>query len=299
MENNINDINKKHEIIVLLLGKAGSGKGTQSSLLEEKYDLYHISTGDIIRENVKNNTKLGQEFKKYLDAGQLVPDELINNLVLDKVSQIKKSVEKKYNGFIFDGFPRTSTQLDFLANNILTKKSLNFIIDYNVSDEIAKKRIANRALTMGKNARKDDLNEQLIISRLEEYKKNHSDIICTYNNKYQKKFTFLKIDAASNKELIFNETCDCIDKYMNINDIINEFKKLKSSKEQIDDAINKLLKQQYNTITISNPKSIMLTTEYKNQNKNEQIQKTHQNEIFTQKIKKEKEEKLQSQTCSF
>ncbi len=218
--------NETEEKVLILLGKAGCGKGTQSEILKNKYNLFHISTGDIIRENIKNDTELGKKVKEYTSKGQLVPDEVVCEIVLDKVHQIRENNEENYNGFIFDGFPRTSIQLDFLANEVLTISSKSFIIDYILDDETTKSRIKNRAKEMGDKARKDDLDDNIIQNRLEEYNKNHSIILDTYK-KYSDKISFIKVDARENKESIFEETCKCIDSSRYLSDIHN--KKIENS----------------------------------------------------------------------
>ena len=92
-----------------MLGAPGAGKGTQAKKLSEKYGIPHISTGDIFRANIKNNTELGQKAKGYMDAGQLVPDELVVDLVVDRIKE-----KDCFKGFILDGFPRTIPQAEAL-----------------------------------------------------------------------------------------------------------------------------------------------------------------------------------------
>ena len=94
---------------LVLLGAPGAGKGTQAALLKENHGLAHISTGDLFRFNLKNNTPLGLEAKKYMDSGQLVPDEIVMKMVSDKLSEFKND-----EGFMLDGFPRTIAQAEFL-----------------------------------------------------------------------------------------------------------------------------------------------------------------------------------------
>ena len=196
-----------NEKILILLGKAGCGKGTQSDLLKEKYNLFHISTGDIIRENIQNDTSLGRQFKSYSDSGKLVPNQLINSLVLDKVFNVRKS--GKYNGFIFDGFPRTADQMEFLITSILTKNTDSYILDYALSDEEAKVRIKGRAQKMGDKARKDDLDDNSINTRFAEYNKNYSAII-KFAKKFFKIINYVAIDARDSMEDVFEETKKCI-----------------------------------------------------------------------------------------
>ena len=121
---------------IIMLGAPGAGKGTQAKKLSEKYGIPHISTGDIFRANIKNNTELGQKAKGYMDAGQLVPDELVVDLVVDRIKE-----KDCFKGFILDGFPRTIPQaeaLDYALNNQNEK------IDYAINVEVPDENIVNR-----------------------------------------------------------------------------------------------------------------------------------------------------------
>ena len=125
---------------IIMLGAPGAGKGTQAKMIAEKYALPHISTGDIFRANIKNGTQLGMEAKKYMDQGQLVPDELTVKILLDRVAQ--KDCE---NGYVLDGFPRTIPQAEVL-DEALTKlgESIDYAIDVDVPDENIVKRMGGR-----------------------------------------------------------------------------------------------------------------------------------------------------------
>ena len=121
---------------IIMLGAPGAGKGTQAKKLSENYCIPHISTGDIFRANIKNNTELGQKAKGYMDAGQLVPDELVVDLVVDRIKE-----KDCFKGFILDGFPRTIPQaeaLDYALNNQNEK------IDYAINVEVPEENIVNR-----------------------------------------------------------------------------------------------------------------------------------------------------------
>ena len=121
---------------IIMLGAPGAGKGTQAKKLSEKYGIPHISTGDIFRANIKNNTELGQKAKGYMDAGQLVPAELVVDLVVDRIKE-----KDCFKGFILDGFPRTIPQaeaLDYALNNQNEK------IDYAINVEVPDENIVNR-----------------------------------------------------------------------------------------------------------------------------------------------------------
>ena len=121
---------------IIMLGAPGAGKGTFSAFLEEKYALPHIATGDIFRENIKNNTELGQKAKGYMDQGLLVPDELVVSLVADRLS--KDDCRK---GFILDGFPRTLVQAEALKE---TLKEMGTAIDYAINIEAPDQFIVDR-----------------------------------------------------------------------------------------------------------------------------------------------------------
>ena len=122
---------------LILLGPVGSGKGTQAGLISARFGLPHISTGEIFRTNIKNNTELGQQAKQYIDNGELVPEELTNNLVADRLSQ-----EDCKNGFILDGYPRNMAQAKFLET--ITGIDLALMID--LSEEKIIARLSSRRM---------------------------------------------------------------------------------------------------------------------------------------------------------
>ena len=125
---------------IIMLGAPGAGKGTQAKKLSEKYGIPHISTGDIFRANIKNNTELGQKAKGYMDAGQLVPDELVVDLVVDRIKE-----QDCFKGFILDGFPRTIPQaeaLDYALNN--QNEKIDYAINVDVPDENIINRMSGR-----------------------------------------------------------------------------------------------------------------------------------------------------------
>ncbi len=121
---------------IIMLGAPGAGKGTQASRIAEKYQIPHVSTGDIFRANIKNGTDLGKEAKKYMDQGQLVPDELTVRILLDRVAQ-----DDCKNGYVLDGFPRTIPQAEVLDAE-LTK--LGTKVDYAVNVEVPDENIIGR-----------------------------------------------------------------------------------------------------------------------------------------------------------
>ena len=121
---------------IIMLGAPGAGKGTQAKKIAEKYSIPHISTGDIFRANIKNGTELGQKAKTYMDQGLLVPDELVVDLVVDRVNQ-----DDCVNGYVLDGFPRTIPQAEALDKAL---KELGQKIDYAINVEVPDENIVNR-----------------------------------------------------------------------------------------------------------------------------------------------------------
>ena len=125
---------------IIMLGAPGAGKGTQAKMIAEKYQIPHISTGDIFRANIKNGTELGKEAKKYMDQGQLVPDELTVKILLDRVAN-----DDCKNGYVLDGFPRTIPQA-LVLDKALTElgEKIDYAIDVEVPDENIVKRMSGR-----------------------------------------------------------------------------------------------------------------------------------------------------------
>ena len=130
---------------IIMLGAPGAGKGTQAKKLSEKYGIPHISTGDIFRANIKNNTELGKKAKGYMDAGQLVPDELVVDLVVDRIKE-----QDCFKGFILDGFPRTIPQAESLdAALSRLGEAVDYAINVEVPDENIVKRMGGRRACVG------------------------------------------------------------------------------------------------------------------------------------------------------
>lgn len=130
---------------VIMLGAPGAGKGTQAKRIADKYGVPHVSTGDIFRANLKNGTELGMEAKKYMDAGQLVPDELTVKILLDRVAQ-----DDCKNGYVLDGFPRTIPQAEVLDKALAELGDhVDYAIDVDVPDENIVRRMSGRRACTG------------------------------------------------------------------------------------------------------------------------------------------------------
>ena len=125
---------------IIMLGAPGAGKGTQAIQIAEKYRIPHVSTGDLVRSNISNNTELGKEAKGYMDAGKLVPDELTVRMLFDRVSK-----DDCANGYVLDGFPRTIAQAEVLEAELAKRNDkIDYAIDVEVPDENIVKRMGGR-----------------------------------------------------------------------------------------------------------------------------------------------------------
>jgi adenylate kinase len=166
-------------INIVLFGKPGAGKGTQAEFLKEKYNLTHISTGDVFRYNLKNDTELGKQARAFMDAGDLVPDELTIKMLQDEVEKNMQS-----RGFLFDGFPRTIAQADALDAFLKTKNwEVTGTVALEADDAVLVERILERGKTSG---RIDDQDEEKIRNRYQEYNEKTAPLMEYY--KAQNKF---------------------------------------------------------------------------------------------------------------
>ncbi len=157
---------------IVIFGAPGSGKGTQSDLLVAKYGLKHISTGDVLRAEIKNETELGKTAKGYIDAGQLIPDELMIGILANVYDNLQPC-----EGVIFDGFPRTIPQAEALKKMLAERGTdVSGMIELDVPDEVLIERLVNRGKVSG---RADD-NEETIMKRLAVYKSQTSPLIEWY-----------------------------------------------------------------------------------------------------------------------
>ncbi|MEM9823410.1 MAG: adenylate kinase [Bacteroidota bacterium] len=187
-------------INLILFGPPGSGKGTQAVKLVERYELLHISTGDLFRYELGNNTELGQLARSYMDKGALVPDEVVIGMLRNKVE-----ANSEVKGYIFDGFPRTIAQsiaLDELMKGM--GQEITGLVALQVEDEEIIKRILNRGKTSG---RADDNDEAIIRNRIDVYKSETTPVF-EYYSKYDKSF---EINGMGTIEDIFDRLCSQVD----------------------------------------------------------------------------------------
>lgn len=191
----------QHMTNLVLFGPPGAGKGTQANFLKEKYNLVHISTGDVFRYNIKNETALGMLAKSYMDKGQLVPDQVTIDMLN---AEVEKNADAK--GFIFDGFPRTNAQakaLDVLLNE--KDSEINAMIALEVDDEVLVKRLLERGKTSG---RPDDADESIIRNRIKEYY-NKTAILKDY---YSAQNKYYGVDGVGSIDQITERLSAVIDK---------------------------------------------------------------------------------------
>ncbi|MFO7968991.1 MAG: adenylate kinase [Candidatus Izemoplasmatales bacterium] len=210
-------------INLLIMGKPGAGKGTQAKKILDYFNLTHISTGDIYREEIRKNTKIGQEAKKYLDQGNLVPDKMTNDIVWEVLKH------KKYpNGFMLDGYPRTITQAKALDEMLaMLNIKLTAVINVDVDDDIISDRMSGRRVCSNCGhtyhleyhppqilgicdicghkliQRPDDLKES-VLNRLHIYKEKTQPLLDYYDNKN----LLLVIDGENASEEVFQDILD-------------------------------------------------------------------------------------------
>jgi adenylate kinase len=166
-------------INLILFGPPGAGKGTQSAKLIEKYNLMHISTGDLFRKHLKEGTPLGKLAKGYMDNGNLVPDQVVIDMVDDKIKS-----SGHISGIIFDGFPRTVPQAEALDKLLSAKKApIKVLVELVVNEDELRKRLADRAM---KENRPDDARAEVIENRIKVYKAETMAVADYYkkHNKY-------------------------------------------------------------------------------------------------------------------
>jgi adenylate kinase len=186
---------------IVLFGPPGAGKGTQAINLIEKYKLVHLSTGDILRGELAAKSLLGLEAKKYMDKGELVPDEVVIGMI-----EVKLDQHASAKGFIFDGFPRTKAQAGAL-DKLLEKKKTG--ISIMVALDVEKQELINRLMGRGKvSGRADDQDINIIENRIAVYNRETAPVIEYYNAKGK----FKSVNGMGTIGEIFGRLCGAIDK---------------------------------------------------------------------------------------
>ena len=212
---------------IIMLGAPGAGKGTQAKMIADKYDIPHISTGDIFRANIKNGTALGLEAKGYMDQGKLVPDELTVKILLDRVAKADCK-----NGYVLDGFPRTIPQAEVL-DKALTELNdkIDFAINVDVPDENIIRRMSGRRACLNCGATyhiehvppktegicdrcgnelilRDDDKEETVKNRLTVYHEQTQPLIDFYTAKGVLK----DVDGTQDMQVVFDNIIACLEK---------------------------------------------------------------------------------------
>ncbi len=186
---------------LVLFGPPGAGKGTQSEKIIDKYNLVHLSTGDLLRSQIQAGTELGLKAKTLMDQGILVPDEVVIGMIDSKLSENRDAA-----GFIFDGFPRTVKQAEALDGLLASyNESITVMVALIVPDEELKKRLLHRGQTSG---RPDDQDEQKIKTRIEEYNSKTAPVA----EYYRQQNKYVSIEGVGEIEEIFGAICDAIEK---------------------------------------------------------------------------------------
>ena len=189
-------------INLVLFGPPGSGKGTQAKQLEEKYKLLHISTGDLFRYEMGNDTPLGLEAKSYISKGELVPDSVTIGMLKNKVD-----ANPDVAGYIFDGFPRTIPQAEALDNLLAEKgEQVSGLLMLDVPDDELVVRLLNRGKTSG---RSDDNDESIIRNRIEVYNNETSPVFDFYGGQGKAK----KVYGVGTIDEIFDRLCHEVDQF--------------------------------------------------------------------------------------
>lgn len=187
---------------LVLFGPPGAGKGTQSKKLIDKYDLIHLSTGDLLRGEIAQGTELGLEAKKLMDDGKLVPDAVVIGMISNKLD-----ANKDAKGFIFDGFPRTVAQAEALDQLLESKQSaISGMTALEVNDDELERRLLDRGKESG---RPDDANPEVIRKRIKEYNDKTAPVAGFYQNQNK----FKNINGVGSVDDIFGALVGVIEEY--------------------------------------------------------------------------------------
>lgn len=185
---------------LVLFGPPGAGKGTQAAKLIEKYKLVHLSTGDILRGEMAAGTDLGKQAKSLIEKGELVPDAIVIGMIASKLDQNKSA-----NGFIFDGFPRTTAQAGALDKMLAERK---IAVTGMIALEVEKQELIDRLLNRGKTSgRADDQDVKIIENRINVYNKETSPV----KDYYEKQGKYHAIHGIGSIDDIFNAICKTVD----------------------------------------------------------------------------------------
>ena len=195
-------MNKNKKMFYLIIfGPPGSGKGTHSKKIVEKYDFVHISTGDIFRSEMAKDTDLGKLAKKYIDKGKLVPDNVVLKMLFSNIAMYENP-----KGFVLDGFPRTIEQAEKLDETILNKTlNTTLVISLDVADD----ELIARLLKRGEDSHRSDDNEEIIRQRLEVYKQQTKPLL----DHYKQKKVLKSINGIGKIDDIFADICKIIDSH--------------------------------------------------------------------------------------
>lgn len=186
----------------ILFGPPGAGKGTQASAMVERYNLRHISTGELLRNEIAAGSELGLKAKTLIDAGSLVPDEIVESMIENQFKTVKN-----VNGFLLDGFPRTIAQAEALERMLENvKESVTSVVSIMIPDEMIKERIRHRASIEG---RADDAKEETINNRIKTYHDKTEPLI----EFYKKKGKYAEIDGTGSIEEVRTQSFELLDSF--------------------------------------------------------------------------------------
>ena len=185
---------------IILFGAPGCGKGTQAARIKEKYNINHISTGEVIRQEIARSTELGRSMQSYIEAGQLAPDSIVIGMIRNYMAEHKDAV-----GNIFDGFPRTTAQAEEF-DRILAEDGLSVYVM--VYMDVPEQELVNRILLRGKDSgRADDASEDVIRNRIAVYREQ-TEIVAEH---YSKQGKYVAVDGVGSMDEVFERICKVID----------------------------------------------------------------------------------------
>ena len=185
---------------IILFGAPGCGKGTQAARIKEKYNINHISTGEVIRQEIARSTELGRSMQSYIEAGQLATDSIVIGMIRNYMAEHKDAV-----GNIFDGFPRTTAQAEEF-DRILAEDGLS--VNVMVYMDVPEQELVNRILLRGKDSgRADDASEDVIRNRIAVYREQ-TEIVAEH---YSKQGKYVAVDGVGSMDEVFERICKVID----------------------------------------------------------------------------------------